>query len=111
MSKKTILYSGFVLSVFIIMSLFIDSISPKDRTETVLVSTKYRILLFCKKNQKYPSKLTELPKRKGYNNSFLDGSGNNILYEVNDNIVTLIGKINSNNRNESKKSITFKCKF
>ena len=109
--KKYMVSVGFVFISIMFFLLSTETISDEDRTITVLSSTKYRISLFYEKNKRCPKSLTELPIRIGYNNSFFDGSNNRIFYSVNKDVITLIGKVSSDESNSSTMKIVFKCRI
>jgi hypothetical protein len=81
---------GFVVLMGILAVFLVEPIPPRALTRTRLDRLEYTIHLFVNDRHRLPTNLSELPERKGYDNSLLDAWGKPILYSYDSNgMVTL----------------------
>jgi len=92
-SVKIILIIIFVVfSVSFIIYYLIEVVPPLPLTKTRMLVIERRIVMFDKIHNKPPEKLINLPEIKGYDDNINDGWGHEIIFKINNNIVTLISK-------------------
>lgn len=69
-----------LLVAYILFNWHFDCISPDNITRMCISCTVIRINIYIREHGFPPKSLSDMPERKGYNNSLLDGWGNQISY-------------------------------
>lgn len=111
MVKSNIKYIVVLLVVFILCILIflsIDWIPPYAKTVNVMSSLKCRIELYAKTNNKLPDNLNDLPERRGYDNSIVDGWNRKIVYYY-DNDSGEVSLISYGEKDEHQRKIDRDC--
>jgi Type II secretion system (T2SS), protein G len=85
-----VLLAGTYLLLNLCAKIDLGELPPENGTSTRMYPLKTRILRYAKKNNKLPSKLSDLPPLEGFSNFTKDYWGNDIIYQVNGSTVTLL---------------------
>lgn len=107
--KKKTMKNLKLISLFVALTLNgCHVITPVEMTHTAIGETFVRINIYTQENNKIPETLNMLTKRENYINKITDGWDKELLYTINDNVISLTsyGKDGINGGKDENADIT-----